>query len=183
MPRSCTCAVLAQSHVGKRCEDAGCSRMRGAAEEAATIEGCQSWAQAGPSKSQREHCRIERRLLGDFAQHLASRAGTVLAKDARVSPHATRKSNVVTDDGAERSEPSTSMTDGLPRLIRKLHMPHFRFNNKNHLGTHRTSAVCRKAYPAVQAATGPSCTDSVRTARLESWFLWLWCSLAPPKAA
>ena len=129
--------------------------MRGAAEEAATIEGCQSWARAGLSKSQREHCRIERPLLGNFAQHLASRAGTAPAKDAGASLHATSKSNV-TGDGAVRSEPSTSMTDGLPRLIRKLHMPHQRFDNKNHPGTHRTSAVCRKAYPAVQAATRPS---------------------------
>ena len=122
--------------------------MRGAAVEAATIEGCQPYARAGPTKSQPEHCRIERPLLGDFAQRLASRAGTAPL-------HATSKSNV-TNDGAVRSEPSTSMTDGLPRLIRKLHMPHQSFDNKNHLGTHRTSAVCRKAYPAVQAATRPS---------------------------
>ena len=97
--------------------------MKGAAEEAATIEGCQLWAKAGPSKSKREHCRKERPLLGDCKQRLPSRAGIALAKDADVSLHAAPKTNVA-DDGVLRSEPSTSMADELSRLIRKLHMPH-----------------------------------------------------------
>ena len=96
--------------------------MKGAAEEAATMEGCQLWAQAGPSKSQREHCKIERPLLGDCKQRLPSRAGIALAKDADVSPHAAPKTHV-TDDGVVTSEPSTSMAGSTSSLNAELHVP------------------------------------------------------------
>ena len=83
---------------------------------------CQLWTQAGPSKSQREHCKIDCPLLGDFAQHLASRAWIALAKGADVSPHAAPKTNV-TDDGAVKSEPSTSMAGSTSSLNAELHVP------------------------------------------------------------
>ena len=87
--------------------------MQGAAEEAATIEGCHLWAKAGPSKNLREHCRIDCPRLGDFAQHLASGAGFA-EKGTGINLH-------VTGDGPMKNTPITA--DGPARQIAQLHMP------------------------------------------------------------